>query len=120
MSGLGRAFLAVIFLAVSSSLCSAQSVCAPALVTAKSSVAPIVVPVFIDDGTISSEITIVNALLQNVSGTLVLRSTHGDILLTQKLNLTSHEKKVLTLRSLLNSAKTFVGVGSISLQQDQA
>lgn len=79
---------------------------------------PIVAPLFIEDDNVHSDITLVSTLLQPVTGTLTLRNLRGDVLLTRKLTFTSHEKKVFSLRSLLDAATTFSSVGSITIEQD--
>ena len=79
---------------------------------------PSVAPFFIEDATIHSEITIVNALLSVVSGKLSIRNLNGDLIATRDLTFGPHEKKVLGMRALLNEALTPASIGSVVLDQD--
>ncbi len=79
---------------------------------------PLVAPVFLQTDQIDSSITVVNALVAAVQGTITLRSQAGNILGKQMLSFPAHSSTPVAMRSILAAVGSQAHSGSVTLEQD--
>ncbi len=82
--------------------------------------APLVAPIFIEDGETSSSIVIANNSAIPAGATVTIRSLAGSEILTFHQALAPHQQVELSLQSLLSRVSAHIPVGSITVTQDRS
>lgn len=81
---------------------------------------PLVAPVFLQTNQIDSNITVVNAIMSGVQGTITLRDQHGNVIAQQARTFPQHSSTPVAVKSLLAAGGSHAYSGSVTLEQDPA
>jgi hypothetical protein len=80
---------------------------------------PLVAPLFVENGRLSSTMTVVNAVTAATTADVMILDQHGVQILKTTIKLAGHSRTVLKVADLLKKAQYAVSIGSIEIMPDQ-